>query len=206
MKIFDCTTYFNEPMLFEIRLNVLDKYVDEFIVAEASYTHSGEKKKINFNKELYPKFKNRIKHIIIKNEPENIISTETNKDNSSNQSVYRLNAAKRIEFQRNILASVFNKINYNDWIIYSDSDEIPDLSKINLKNTKERIVLFKQKVFYYKFNLVLDTYDWFGSKACKLKDLKSFTNLRNIKTKSDGNLFFDLEILVSYEDENEIKE
>ena len=36
-KIFDCTTYFNEPMLFEIRLNVLDKYVDEFIVADGKW-------------------------------------------------------------------------------------------------------------------------------------------------------------------------
>ena len=56
MKIFDCTTYFDEPMLFEIRLNVLDRYIDEFIVAEALYTHSGKRKKINFNKELYPKY------------------------------------------------------------------------------------------------------------------------------------------------------
>ena len=81
MKIFDCTTYFNEPMLFEIRLNILDNYIDEFIVSEALYTHSGKKKKINFNKELYPRFKNRIKHIIIENEPNNIFSTEENKNN-----------------------------------------------------------------------------------------------------------------------------
>ena len=45
MKIFDCITYFDEPMLFEIRLNILDKLVDEFIVAEALYTHSGKRKK-----------------------------------------------------------------------------------------------------------------------------------------------------------------
>ena len=44
MKIFDCTTYFNEPLLFKLRLNILDKYVDEFIVCEATYSHSGQKK------------------------------------------------------------------------------------------------------------------------------------------------------------------
>ena len=32
MKIIDCITYFNEPLLFELRLNILDKFVDEFIV------------------------------------------------------------------------------------------------------------------------------------------------------------------------------
>ena len=45
MKIIDCTTYFNEPLLFEIRLNILNKYVDKFIVSEAIFTHSGNKKK-----------------------------------------------------------------------------------------------------------------------------------------------------------------
>ena len=45
MKIFDCITFFNEPLLFELRLNILDKYVDEFIVSEATYSHRGDKKK-----------------------------------------------------------------------------------------------------------------------------------------------------------------
>ena len=67
--------------------------------------------------------------------------------------------------------------------MYSDSDEIPDLSKIDLKKEKTKIVLFKQKVFHYKFNLLLESHDWYGSKTCKFKDLESITNLRNIKTK-----------------------
>ena len=48
MKIIDCITYFDEPMLFELRLNILDNYVDEFIVCEAKYTHAGTEKKIKF--------------------------------------------------------------------------------------------------------------------------------------------------------------
>ena len=63
MKIFDCTTYFNEPLLFELRLNILNEYVDEFIVCEATFTHSGQKKKINFNKNNYPNYSNKIKKI-----------------------------------------------------------------------------------------------------------------------------------------------
>ena len=45
MKIFDCTTYFDEPMMYNLRLNILDKHIDEFVVCEALYTHKGEKKK-----------------------------------------------------------------------------------------------------------------------------------------------------------------
>ena len=183
MKIFDCTTYFDEPMLFEIRLNILDKHVDEFIVAEALYTHSGKRKKINFNKNLYPRFKNRITHIIIENEPSNIIPTKDNNIRQSNHSTYRLNAAKRIEFQRNALAKIFSIKNNEDWIIYNDSDEIPNLHNINFYQIKKKYVLFKQKIFYYKFNLSLPGVNWYGSKACQYKNLTTISELRNIKPK-----------------------
>ena len=181
MKVFDCITYFNEPMLFEVRLNILDKYVDEFIVAEANFTHSGYRKKINFNKDLYPKFKNRIKHLIIENEPNNIVSTEKNENENFNKSIYRLNAAKRIEFQRNALSKAFKCVNQDDWIIYSDSDEIPNLENINLNGIDEKIILFKQDMFYYKFNLVIPNFKWSGTKGVKKKNLKSPQWLRNVK-------------------------
>jgi beta-1,4-mannosyl-glycoprotein beta-1,4-N-acetylglucosaminyltransferase len=181
MKIFDCITYFDEPLLFDLRLNILNEYVDEFIVCEATFTHSGQKKKINFNKNNYPNYKNKITHVIVDEQPENLF--ETSEINELNNSLFRSNAAKRIEKQRNHSISHLDESNSNDWIIYSDSDEIPNLSKIQLKESKKKIVLFKQKVFHYKFNLLLDSHDWFGSKACKYKDLKSITELRNIKTK-----------------------
>ena len=44
MKIIDCITYFNEPLLFDIRLNILNEHVDHFIVTKL-YIHSGNKKK-----------------------------------------------------------------------------------------------------------------------------------------------------------------
>ncbi len=181
MKIIDCITYFNEPLLFDIRLNILNEHVDHFIVSEALYTHSGNKKKINFNKNDYPKFKHKISHIVVEDEPAGLHKVKEISD--ENNSLFRLNAAKRIEHQRNRISVNLKNFNKNDWIIYSDSDEIPDLTKINLKKTNYSYVLFNQMVFYYKFNLNLKSHDWFGSKACKIKDLKTISNLRNIKTK-----------------------
>ena len=136
MKIFDCTTYFDEPLLFNIRLNILNNYIDEFIVCEATHTHSGQKKKINFNKNNYPNFKNKITHIIVDNQPDDLFVI--NEQNKHDNSLFRLNAAKRIEKQRDQLAHHFDKTNLNDWIIYSDSDEIPDLSKIDLTKEKKK--------------------------------------------------------------------
>ena len=45
MKIFDCTTFFDEKMMMDIRFNVLNKFVYKFIVVESLFSHSGQKKK-----------------------------------------------------------------------------------------------------------------------------------------------------------------
>ena len=181
MKIFDCITYFDEPMLFDLRLNILEPYVDEFVVSEAKFTHSGQKKKINFNINNFPRFKKKITHIIVDKEPEDLI--EINTKLPLNQSQLRINALKRIEKQRNEIKFFLNSKNENDWVIYSDSDEIPNLTDINFSKIKNKVVLFKQNIFFYKFNLALPSLDWFGSKACKIKDLQSFSHLRNTKSK-----------------------
>ena len=57
MRIFDCTTFFNENLMLEVRFNILNKYVDKFVVVEAMYSHSGEKKQLNFDIHKFSKFK-----------------------------------------------------------------------------------------------------------------------------------------------------
>ena len=59
MKIIDTTTFFDEKLMMEIRFNILDSYVDKFVVCESKYSHSGLEKKINFNMNDYPKFKKK---------------------------------------------------------------------------------------------------------------------------------------------------
>ena len=119
MKIIDCITYFNEPLLFELRLNILNDHVDEFLICEAKFTHAGEKKKLNFNIKNFEKFKNKINYIVVKNEPDNLIDTKNNQEN--NNSIYRSNAQKRILLQRETIFNEIKRTNSsNDWVIYSD--------------------------------------------------------------------------------------
>ena len=73
MKIIDTTTYFEEKMMMDLRLNVLNKFVDKFIVCEARFSHSGKEKKIKFNKKDFPEFEDKIIHLIIDREPIDII-------------------------------------------------------------------------------------------------------------------------------------
>ena len=51
----------------------------------------------------------------------------------------------------------------------SDLDEIPNLENENLKSINNKLIFFKQKMFYYKFNLLYEGMPWYGSKACKKK-------------------------------------
>ena len=70
MAIYDCFQYFNEDQMVDLRLNILDKQVDYFVISESTKTHQGEPKKLNFNINNFPKFKNRIKYIIADYEQE----------------------------------------------------------------------------------------------------------------------------------------
>ena len=175
MKVYDCITYSNERLLFNLRLNILDKFVDRFIVIEANYSHSGNKKEINFNINHYPKFKERITHIILKEESPELKFPK--------KDFKRWNSLKRMEFQRNKIAEALTNANPEDIIMYSDSDEIPNLEKINFKDLKEKVIIFKQKMFYYKFNLVLKNFSWYGTRAFKKKNLTTFQWMRHVKPK-----------------------
>jgi beta-1,4-mannosyl-glycoprotein beta-1,4-N-acetylglucosaminyltransferase len=177
MKIFDCTSFYSEHMMYEVRLNVLGNKVDKFIVTESTYSHSGEKKKLNFDINNYPKFKDKIIYIVIDKEPNGIVS-----ENNS-PTLQRSNSLKRIALSYDESLKALNDANDNDFIMLSDNDEIPNLNSVQFKNNKNDIVLFNQLFFYYKFDLLYDKMIWPGTKGCKKKTLKSLSWLRNIKLK-----------------------
>ena len=61
--IFDCFTFFNELELLEIRLNILNDYVDKFVIVEGSKTFSGKDKSYNFDINKFSKFKDKIIYV-----------------------------------------------------------------------------------------------------------------------------------------------
>ena len=175
--------FFDEEMLLDLRLNILDKFVDKFVIVESSYTHSGKEKKLIFDINKYSKFKEKINYVVLKEPP---IGLEEVSVNDSEGEVSRkeiLNALKRENLQRDTILKGLKDADKNDWIIISDLDEIPDLTNINFNNIKNKIIFFKQKVFYYKLNLELKNLRWIGTKACRKKHLNSPQWLRNIKDK-----------------------
>ena len=182
MKIFDCFMYFDEDIVLDVRLNFLDKYVDKFVIVESEYNHKGEKRKPQFDINKFSKFKDKIIYILKKDVPEGIEKIDDTDDNNKIYSKSIFNSWKRENLQRNNIIEGLVNADPNDWILISDLDEIPNLEKVNFKEIKKKIVLFKQEMMYYKFNLKLENFIWIGTKSCKFKDLQSPQWLRDVKS------------------------
>jgi len=180
MKIIDCFNYFDEDMLLDLRLNILNKHVFKFIICEANYSHKGVSKKLNFDIKNFKKFKDKIIYIPLEEQPSNLKKIADSDDDNVKNSKIIENCLIREELQRNYVMNKISKFDDQDLIIYGDLDEIPNLENFVYKN---KISLFCQKMFYYKFNLIYPGHQWFGTKACKKKHLISPQLLRFIKSK-----------------------
>jgi len=163
----------------------MNKYVDKFIITEATYMHNGKPKKLNFDIKKYSKFKEKIIYIVVDNQPPDlyeIYDRDNNKYDRRGQKLV-LNGYKRDNYQRQMAAGSLKNLDEEDWILINDIDEIPNLENINFNEIKNQIVVFKQQVFYYKFNLLYPEVSWFGTKACKKKNFISPQWLRDLKHK-----------------------
>ena len=80
MKIYDCFMYYDEDLLLDLRLNILDKYVDFFVIVESEFYHNGKKRNLKFQIKNFEKFKNKIIYISQKKEPSGILKLNENDD------------------------------------------------------------------------------------------------------------------------------
>tara|TARA_B110000438_G_scaffold302145_1_gene358947 strand:- start:134 stop:1027 length:894 start_codon:yes stop_codon:yes gene_type:complete len=183
MNIYDCFQYFDEDMLLDLRLNVLDQYIDKFIITESTYMHSGKPKKLNFDIKKFSKFKNKIVYQVVDREPPNLekINDDDTEENKGNKLIY--NGINRDNFQRDMAKTLLKDLHDDDLVLINDIDEIPNMKNINFNNFSNKLIIFKQKTYYYKFNLLYENLIWHGSRACKKKFLISPQWLRNIKHK-----------------------
>jgi len=164
--IYDCFSYLDEDLLLNLRLNILDKYVDYFLIVEGNRTWQNNPKKLKFDINKYEKFKDKIIYIKVTDLPDG-------KD-----------PYLRENHQRNsILKGLINCKN-QDIIIISDLDEIPNPEVFKNFKKEMRFAVFKQKHFYYKFNLQSKNNPyWLGSRICLKEYLISPQWLRDLKFK-----------------------
>ena len=183
MKIFDCFMFYDEELLLDIRMNILDKFVDYFVIVESKFFHNGKERELKFDINKYSKFKKKIIYIIQDKQPKGIKLIETLDDEGTKSFKMIYNAHLREHYQRNFIENGLNNSEEDDIILISDVDEIPNLENVNIKNIKNKLILFEQDIFYYKLNRYLPNFKWYGTKACKKRYLKSPQWLREIKNK-----------------------
>ncbi len=183
MNIYDCFMYFDEDLLLDIRLNSLNNFVKKFVITEATYTHNGTPKKLKFDIHKFKKFKDKIIYIVVDKQPEKILDLSENDTKEIRGEKLILNGMARDYFQRESLSKGIEEANDNDLIFVSDLDEIPSLNNFDFTQIKNNIVIFEQKMFYYKLNLFYEDYTWLGTKATKKKNFISPQWIRNIKGK-----------------------
>ena len=173
-KLLDCITFFDNNFMFNFRYNILKDYVDYFIICESKYDHKGIEKKQNFIwKEEFDKEK--VKYFFMdKPFPQN-------NDPWKNQAI-----------QREFLLNCTNFADKEDYIFFSDPDEIPNPNLLINFNLKKKYGIFLQDCFNYKFNL-FNKYEspWEGTRVAKKKDLSSIDFMRQkIRSKNLKYSFF----------------
>ena len=172
MVIYDCFQYFNEDHVLDLRFNILNEKVDYFVISESTKNHQGQTKKLNFDPNNFSKFKNKIKYIVADCEEKINFKNHTGGESIVEQ------------HQRNSLSQGLVDASDNDLIILSDSDEIPDLTKLNQIKKNAKFIAFSQMMFMYKLNLKnLNENNWIGSKMTLKKNMPEPQKLRNLKFK-----------------------
>ena len=187
MNIYDCFMYFDEDLLLDLRLNTLDNFVKKFVITEATYTHNGSKKKLNFEINKFKKFKDKIIYLVIDKQPENIIDLSDNDTKEQRGEKLILNGMARDYFQRECLMKGISEAKDDDLILISDLDELPNLNELDFKNIKNNIIIFEQKMFYYKLNLLYEDFSWQGTKGVRRRNFYPLNGYEILKEKNIQN-------------------
>ncbi len=151
---YDCFTYNGEEDILEIRLNILDEYVDKFILCESTQTFSGKPKPLYYseNSERFKKWWNKI--IVIEVPPKSFS-----------------NAFERAAYQKDCIRKYALKkyCNLEDTIYYGDVDEV-------WKPQKEEGKLRQLNYSYYLNNRSSE--EWQGTNVFRYKNIKNLNEIR----------------------------
>lgn len=172
--VFDCVPFFNELDILKLRMQILNPYVDRFVIEESSVTFSGEPKRMIFaeNRHLFKEFENKIRYVAVEDSPLEGVTTH-----------------ERDKYQKNQLIRVLGDCRADDIIIFSDVDEIPKpetLVRIIEGFEAGKIYHLAQRMFYCFLNMEevsgnllsitgefpgVERRQWLGTKVCSFADI-----------------------------------
>lgn len=172
--VFDCVPFFNELDILKLRMQILDPYVDRFVIEESSVTFSGEPKQMIFaeNRHLFKEFEDKIRYVAVEDSPMEGVTTH-----------------ERDKYQKNQLIRALGDCKAEDIIIFSDVDEIPKPETLVgiIEGFKAgKIYHLAQRMFYCFLNMEevsgnllsitgefpdVARRQWLGTKVCSFADI-----------------------------------
>jgi len=183
--IYDCFTFWNEIEILELRLNLLYKHVDFFVICESLDSHSKKIRKEEYvlekHKELFNEYWDKIIYLKIDN-------LEFPGDSGYNSSGNKTTDWKNENFQRCYLYNGFKNANPDDIICISDLDEIwnPDvLPQLNEKINQYKFVGTHMHLFYYYIN-TLKTQVWRGTYFTYRKHIQHPKNIQELRNRRES--------------------
>lgn len=149
---FDCFCYNGEYDMLEIRFNILDKYVDKFVICESQQTFSGNWKPLYWAErdERFEEWEHKVIYHVV---PPKDFST----------------AFERAGYQKDSIREVLTECKPNDIIYYGDVDEVWRPQKKEGK--------LRQLAYSYSINN-RSSEDWQGTNVCKYKNLYNLNEWR----------------------------
>lgn len=162
-RVYDCFSYFNEDMLLELRLETLWDHVDCFVISEATYTHSGRPKPLNFSPERFDRYRQKIRYLVVDHLPPGPVDFW-----------------KSENYQRNFLREGLKDACPDDLVMISDLDEIPRPESIARYDPRFLRGDFEQGYYsYFLNNLWCENAKprfWYGSKITTHRHFTGFFN------------------------------
>lgn len=178
VKVIDIFSFNGESDILELRLNILDKYVDEFIICEGDETTAGKAKPRYFeeNRERYSKWLHKIKYYIFSpyTDPALSLLADTSPGVPKDMHWWR-----REFIQKESMRYALTHLKDDDKVFIGDVDEIWN-PLIEYPNGRAEL---HQTVYTYWLNNKSSEY-WTGTSLMLYKDIKTDTldNLRAYDT------------------------
>jgi beta-1,4-mannosyl-glycoprotein beta-1,4-N-acetylglucosaminyltransferase len=163
----DTFMFYNEFDVLELRLMLLDKYVDRFVLVESEVTHAGGPKELFFhtNRERYAKWLSKIVHVIV-------TADESPKDSNpwAREKYQRHCILKGLEAGCTVDGTPVASVPDEAIVMISDVDEIPDMTKVPWENLPHSMASVHMWMFEYSCDYVFTGEPWFGTvlTTCKL--------------------------------------